>query len=658
MNRITTTNMCPRATIVAICCVAFLTAQLLFASYTLAQVSAADHAKHHPTAAANAAMPASPNVPTSTTMPVTGSSSPPAGMSGMSDMGEMMKGMGGAPPQKEIYPLLMGVPELTQEQRREVEFEGNKRMTAGAAAVGAGLDKLSTALAADDFRTMQEATTQMRNGVAELESGIAAWRALAEGKPPRDVALQWFKTEMSLPQGDSASPAARTSFLHLSIMAALVLFAVAMLWMYFHKMKRATSLLQSLTTGIAPPPLDSNAQAGAPVATDDKVKRVTPTTVSPLSNNLPVSEVALGSGAATGGRTKKWSGKLRISRIFDEAVNVKTFRLMDPLGGDIPFNFQPGQYLTATVLPEGKPVKRSYTIASSPSERVYVDLTIKREERGVESRHFHDHVQTGDLLDFSGPFGAFVFTGRECKCLVFIAAGVGITPLMSVTRYLTDGSWPGDIYLIYSCHSPQDLIFKEELDFRSRRHPNLHVVVTVTNAEGTDWKGPTGRITKELISQAVPNITSRRVHICGPTAMMDATKSFLSELGVPKEQIKTEAFAPAIGKTEPEGNPADTFTAAPAAASSADRTTGNVLFSTSGKSAPLPPQKTVLEASEDIGVNIPFECRVGTCGECKVKLISGQVTMAIQESLTPEDNAGGIILACQAKSTGNITVEA
>lgn len=82
----------------------------------------------------------------------------------------------------------------------------------------------------------------------------------------------------------------------------------------------------------------------------------------------------------------------------------------------------------------------------------------------------HSRVQEGDLLEFSGPSGAFTFTGRECKCILLIGGGVGITPLVSVLRYLTHWSWSGDIFLIYGCRAPQDIIFREELDYLQRRH--------------------------------------------------------------------------------------------------------------------------------------------------------------------------------------------
>jgi ferredoxin len=130
--------------------------------------------------------------------------------------------------------------------------------------------------------------------------------------------------------------------------------------------------------------------------------------------------------------------------------------------------------------------------------------------------------------------------------------------------------------------------------------------------------------------------------------MMEAMQGILTELGVPKDQVKTESFTLARGRPEPERHVLETKLAAVA----------TVTFAKSGKSAPLPPDRTVLEVAEGIGVEIPNICRVGVCGACKTKLLSGSVTMAVQDALTPEDKAEGIILPCQAKSTVPISVEA
>jgi ferredoxin-NADP reductase len=235
---------------------------------------------------------------------------------------------------------------------------------------------------------------------------------------------------------------------------------------------------------------------------------------------------------------------------------------------------------------------------------------------------------------------------------VLIGGGVGLTPLMSVIRYLTDRGWPQDIYLLYCCRSTEDFLFREELEHLQHRYANLHVVATMTRAEGTTWMGLTGRLTKELLVQTVPDLPSRRIHLCGPPAMMDALRAILLDLGVPRDRIKTEAFGPA------EKPPQRQATVQAAMAEAHPVTTPTVTFTLSGKAAPLPPGTTVLEAAEHIGVLIDSSCRVGTCGTCKVMLRKGAVTMAVEDALDPEDEAHGLILACQAMATGNIEVEA
>ncbi|MFO0842277.1 MAG: FAD-binding oxidoreductase [Gemmataceae bacterium] len=575
-----------------------------------AQISPEEHAKHHPGQAQG-----QPGQPA------------PGGM--MGDMGAMMKEMH-APPAKELYPRLMSVPELTPAVRAEIERDSHERMATGMALLSQGLDQFTQATSGNDYSAMERSAAQMREGLARFESGLAGHRALTEGRAPRSVALQWFKTEMNLlsaPHPESLGGVLGLSWFHAFLMVGLIGFAAAMIWMYFHKMKRAALLLEGLTGGEGAPPSAASgpSQAGAP---RDESAQAT-------------------SRPATG----RFSGALRVGRIFEETPDVKTYRLMNPLGGVLPFDFLPGQFLTVAVPSGGKAVKRSYTIASSPTQHDYAEITVKHEEGGVVSGHLHGRVKEGDLLECSGPSGSFIFTGRECRCILLIAGGVGITPMMSVLRYLTDRSWPGDIYLVYGIHSPRDFIFREELEYLGRRHPNLRVVVTASHPDGTAWNGQTGRITKELLARSVPDIASRYVHLCGPVPLMESVKAALLELGVPKERIKSEAFGPALGKPEP--GPTQASAELPAGVA-----LPTVRFSLSDKSAPLPPDKAVLEVADEIGVEIDNSCRVGTCGVCRVKLLAGEVTMAVEDGLEPGDREKRIILACQAKSKDNVTVEA
>jgi ferredoxin len=140
--------------------------------------------------------------------------------------------------------------------------------------------------------------------------------------------------------------------------------------------------------------------------------------------------------------------------------------------------------------------------------------------------------------------------------------------------------------------------------------------------------------------------------------MMDSTKAMLAELGVPADQMKTEAF----GAVKPTPAPAGT-TAKP----TAPATGPLVTFSKNNKSAKIrldlqtgdsPPKQSILELSEELGIGIEFSCRVGTCGICKVKMTSGEVEMEVEDALDADDKTNGIILACQAKPKGDVTVEA
>ncbi len=607
------------------------------ATPALSQVSQQEHSAHHPNQKKDA-KPAQPSSQRSGVTPEAADNKPTGGtMGGPKSEGgkdQMMEQMGASPPQ-ELYPSLMDMPGLSPERRAEVERMTQERMTTAKELMSAADARLSGAAAREDYAAMQEATAQMREALAQYESGIAVRRALAEGKAPRNVALQWFKRDMNLLPAASVEPPHGLfglSWFHYFVMFILSAFAAVMVWMYFHKMRRAEALLAQLASGAAASAVP-HSRVAPPVTT---------TATQPAATAGPAVPPVVAA---------KWTGQLRIARIFQETADVKTYRLADPEGSEfLPFTFDPGQFLTVSVNADGKELKRSYSISSSPGCQGWCEITVKHVAEGRVSGYLHERVREGDLLKVAGPSGRFTFRGKEAPSVVFIAGGVGITPLMSSIRYLTDQSWPGDIYLVYAGASLKDLIFREEMDYLQKRHPKLHVTVTLSKEESPEWAGPRGFVTKELLLSAVPDIAARRVHLCGPPPMMDAVKKLLAETGVPTEQVKTELFL------SPE--PRRFGGAAPEPASAVSATTPVCTFARSGKSAPLPPDKTVLEASEEVGVDIDYSCREGYCGVCKTKLLTGQVTMAVEDGLDENDKAQDIILACQARSTADITVEA
>ena len=280
------------------------------------------------------------------------------------------------------------------------------------------------------------------------------------------------------------------------------------------------------------------------------------------------------------------------------------------------------------------------------------------------SRHLHDTLLVGDLVRASGPFGTFTFTGTTADSIVLIAGGVGITPMMSVLRYLTDTAWPGEIFFLYGARSTDEFVFRDEIERLERLHDNLHVFAAMERSPGTVWHGAVGPLTRDMLLSAVPDIARRRIHLCGPPAMMAAMKAELAELGVPEVQLHTEAFGPAslpIDPVDAPGAPGNdaSRTVQPPSAPSTRIAEASVTFALSGVSAALAGDQTVLEAAEGVGVEIPYSCRTGDCGLCVTKLLDGEVTMANEAGLAPEDKANGYILACQAKGSGKpIVVEA
>jgi ferredoxin-NADP reductase len=349
-------------------------------------------------------------------------------------------------------------------------------------------------------------------------------------------------------------------------------------------------------------------------------------------------------------------------KVFDETPDVRTFRLGSTAGPRLPFDFLPGQFLNVSFVIDGKKVNRSYTIASSPTRIGSCELTVKREPMGTSSRHLHDRVHAGTLIDVYAPAGRFTFTGAEADSVVMIAGGVGITPLMAKIRYLTDIGWTGHIYLVFSVKTERDIIFRDELDYLRSRFPNLHVTVTLTRAEGSGGGWERGRISPELVNRAVPQIATRRVHICGPTEMTELTRQMLLDLGVPAESIKSESFtSPGRANAQAPAGTNGTLAAPAATAEPAPMTvngTATLTFARSGKSLPISAGKTVLEAAEDLGVNINYDCRAGICGQCKIKLLAGHVAMDTQDALTAGDRANNLILSCQARCIDQVAVEA
>lgn len=247
--------------------------------------------------------------------------------------------------------------------------------------------------------------------------------------------------------------------------------------------------------------------------------------------------------AVDAGGNKTASAQFTVCNCIAETHDTKTFRLSN--ANAQAFAYLPGQYITLTVGISGQTYQRSYSLASSPSRPGIIDITVKRAANGgIVSNWLNDQLKVGDTLALKGPFGKFSCAKNHPDKLLFLAAGSGIVPIMSMLRWLADTEAHADVILLASFRTYRDIIYREELSLLARRHHNLKLLVTLTQnppASG-QWRGLSGHIQQNMLAKQVPGLAERMVYLCGPTAFISACTAYLLNLNVPAAHIFAESF--------------------------------------------------------------------------------------------------------------------
>ena len=330
---------------------------------------------------------------------------------------------------------------------------------------------------------------------------------------------------------------------------------------------------------------------------------------------------------------------LLLSRIQEQTHDSKTLRFLLPSGNG--FYPRPGQFLTFNWMVGGQLIPRSYSICSSPLQKGYLEITVKRAEAGCVSRFLNQDVQLGLAVEAHGPSGRFCFDELQHKKIVLIAGGSGITPMMSMLRYIDDLGLATEVTLLYFVRTPRDIIFANELAQLRVSIRNFHYVV-ITSQPDPGWAGPTGHLSRELLEAQISSPQSSTFFLCGPKGLMETARNILHLMGVQDAQILRESF----GGKAPAPGPAE-----------AHRTTGTLEFARSRRSCPISDGRTLLETAESGGVSIPSSCRQGQCGTCAVRLLRGEIQMESEDGLSPELKAQGYILACVARGEGDVVLD-
>ncbi|MBI2575030.1 oxidoreductase [Candidatus Woesearchaeota archaeon] len=230
-----------------------------------------------------------------------------------------------------------------------------------------------------------------------------------------------------------------------------------------------------------------------------------------------------------------------VLEIVNETPRVNLFRLERPKG----FSFVPGQFLMASIDGlygrEGALVKRSYSIASSPLDKDYLELCITRADNGLFSVAMHE-LDTGDVVNISGPYGVFSLKLPVPENATFIAGGSGIAPIRSMLRTLCSSpapnAAPNGLRLFYGFRTPHEFIYRDELQgYAKKKKLVLH---TTIDAPADNWGGDVGFVPEILPKYS--DYAKSDAYICGPPVMVPAAIKVLSGLGFDGKRIYREQW--------------------------------------------------------------------------------------------------------------------
>ena len=326
----------------------------------------------------------------------------------------------------------------------------------------------------------------------------------------------------------------------------------------------------------------------------------------------------------------------KVERLCDDAAAV-TFEVPAELRAA--YAFDAGQSLTLRRFVDSGEQRRSYSICAAVGQSPRVG--VREIPGGVFSRWLVREVRPGDVIEVQTPTGGFRADPAAGGRHLCIAAGSGITPMMSIaTSVLTNPD--SRVTLLYGNRSTRSVMFAEELADLKNRHPARFELVHVMSREPRDVELFSGRLEadrlRRLITTLVPLDGLDHVWLCGPFGLIADGRQVLEELGVPKERVHFELFyvdepPPELHRPQPvvEGE------------------TSEVTVSLDGRTttSAMPRGEAILDAASRVRNDLPFACKGGVCGTCRALVTAGEVDMRRNYALDEDEVARGFVLTCQ-----------
>lgn len=342
--------------------------------------------------------------------------------------------------------------------------------------------------------------------------------------------------------------------------------------------------------------------------------------------------------------------KLAVQEIIKETPNAISVVFDIPTELKEEFKFIAGQYITIRISIEGKEIRRSYSISSSPESNI-LRVGIKEVEKGLFSNYATKKLKVGDVIEVSPPEGKFILqtaTSHQRNYAAF-AAGSGITPVMSMINSVLLKETHSTFVLVYGNKTNDDIIYKVELDNLIEKYPERFNVKYVFSQKLTG-DAILGRIDKSVVNLVLKNhfknIQFDSFYLCGPEPMVDVVTDTLKENGILASKIHFELFT-------------STYTSGAITAKNLDGLTKiTVILDDEETTFEMSKKKMILTAALDEDLDPPYSCQGGICSSCIAKVIEGSVVMDKNSILTDQEISDGLILTCQAHpTTEKITID-
>lgn len=346
-----------------------------------------------------------------------------------------------------------------------------------------------------------------------------------------------------------------------------------------------------------------------------------------------------------------WNDRLQVLEVIgvtEEAPQVKTFTFRSD--AQTWFRYKPGQFVTLE-LPTGEgPLHRTYTLSSSPSRPFSIAVTVKAQSGSVGTQWMFDNLVPGVRVKALGPIGDFTHHNHPAPKYLFISAGSGVTPMMSMLRWLNDCAPWTDVSFINCARRPEEIIFRKELELLGANMPGLSLgfMIEQRSASRESWFGHMGRIDAIRLPLLSPDFHEREVFCCGPDPFMRAVRGMLDAAGFDMKHYHQESFG---------APPAAALPIVPEHKSVAEAMLP-IRFADSNIDGNCVAGQTVLQAARASGVRISAACEFGLCGTCRVKKVSGEVEMNHNGGILDDEIAEGFILACCSRPLSALEIEA